>query len=70
MAFYEEFDSDYVLPEKFTTTISEMVSAFALLAQQCKEDYLEFDGPQFSNEQPRPFMVKEVGNRSYTISRS
>ena len=32
MDFYEEFDYDYVLPEKFTTAMSEMVLAFSLIA--------------------------------------
>ena len=68
MAFYEEFDSDYVLPEKFTAAMSDMVSAFALLAQQCKEDYLEFNGPQNPYEQPKPRRVKEVGNSGYAIT--
>ena len=70
MASYQGFDSDYVLPEKFTTAMSEMVSAFTLLVQQCKEDYLEFDSPQFPHKQTKPHRVKEIGNSSYAITRS
>ena len=70
MGFYEEIYSDYVFPEKFATAMSEMVSAFALLAQQCKEDYLEFDGPHFQHEQMKPRRVKEVGHGNYAITRS
>ena len=70
MAFYEEFDSDYVLPEKFTTTMSEMVSTFTVLAQQYKEDYLEYDGPHFRYEKTKPCRVKEVGHGNYAITRS
>ena len=58
MACYDEFNSDSVLSEKFTVAMSEMVLAFALLAQQCKEDYLEYARPQIPCGQTKHRKVK------------
>ena len=70
MAFYDEFSFDSVLPKRFIAAISEMVLAFALLAQQCKKDYIEFDRPQNSYKQAKIRKVKKVGNNNYTITQS
>ena len=48
MEFYDEIDSEYVLPDKFKTIISAMILAFSLSAEQYQEYYWEYDDYPYS----------------------